>query len=266
MSLDPVQKYLMRANGKLTEFQSTDLTILSKESELAKKLLIELELAALAGDSFAATVCAAILRTNHPEPTTQLLAAFEAAAQEGDSFANAMCAKIARSKNLDSKDKQRAFEFAKYAAQSNFPPGIAELGYCYEDGRGTEKNLDLALTYLKQSAQLGYAVAACHLAIQYAVGQPYGSDSEKAIEYAMMAFNLGEAYAAYLLGTWYEEGVLIAKNMLLARDWYDKSARQGSGLGCIRMAAAYTLGELDLKRDLNKASEYHQLINDMSSA
>lgn len=266
MPFDPLQKYLLRVNGKLTGLQSIDLTIFAEESDSANKLFLEFESAAQAGDPFAATVCASIIRNKHPEPTSQLLAAFKFADHDGDPFATIMCATIARSKSSDPRDKQRAFEFAKIAADSNFPPGLAELGYCYEDGRGTEKNLDLALINLQQSAQLGYSVAACFLAIQYAAGQPYGSSPEKAIEYATMAFNLGDAYAAHLLGTWYEEGVLTTKNLLIARDWYDKAARQGSGLGCIRMAAAYTLGELELPRDLRKASEYHQLVDEMSSA
>lgn len=266
MSLDPLQKYLIRKNGRLTELQSTDLTVISVESEVADKLLNKFESAARAGDSFAATVCASIFRSKQPLFQPDLLAKFDSAAKSGDPFASKVCNTIARSKNSALVDNQRAFEFAKIAAQSNFPPGLAELGYCYEDGRGTEKNLDLALANLHQSAQLGYYVAACFLAIQYAAGQPYGYKPEKAIEYATMAFNLGDGYAAHLLGSWYEEGVHTTKNVIFARHWYDKAARLGSGLGCIRMAAAYTLGELELPRDLRKASEYHQLVDEMSSA
>jgi uncharacterized protein len=260
MSSDPVQKYLMRTKGKLTALQSADLTILAEESDTANKLFAELESAAHSGDVYAATIYAAVIRSKKPEYGAKLLADFEVAAQTGDPFAMQVCA-AARSEKLTSADAQRAFEFAKYAAQSEFPPGLAELGYCYEDGRGTPKNLTLALAYLNQAARLEYSMAACHLAAQFASGQPYGSDPDKAIEYATMAFNFGEAYGAYLLGSWYEEGTVAAKNETLARHWYDKAARQGSGLGCIRMAAAFTNGELGLSPDSKKASEYHRLVD-----
>jgi TPR repeat protein len=266
MSQDPLQKYLIRKNGRLTELQSTDLTVFSEVSEAADKLLNKFKSAAKAGDSFAATVCASIFRSKQPQFQPDLLAKFESAARDGDPFALQMCTTINRSKYSTSTDNSLSFEFAKLAAQSNFPPGLAELGYCYEDGRGTEKNLDLALTHLQQSAHLGYATAASFLAIRYAAGQPYGFSPKKAIEYATMAYDLGDAYAAHLLGSWYEDGVIADKNVLLARSWYDKAARQGSGLGCIRMATAYTLGELELPRDLRKASEYHQLVDEMNSA
>jgi TPR repeat protein len=99
-------------------------------------------------------------------------------------------------------------------------------------------------------------MAALNLAVQCAAGTPYGLSAEAAMGYAETAFSCGEAYAGHLLGTWFEEGQLVQRHLGTATMWYERAAAQGSQLSCLRLAAAYLRGELDVARDAMKGAEY----------
>lgn len=221
----------MHSQGFLSELQLRGQDLISSWPDFDPAILEQIESAACAGDSYAAAICAAAFR-------------FEGRYQ------NCM----------------RAFDYARAAASARFPPGLAELSFCYQYGCGTGVDLKKALELAEESAHSGYGTAACCLAIQFADGEPYGVDKSKAIEYAHIAEKSGEAFGAYLLGLWYEQGLIIDKNLLLARIWYKKAARQGSGLACVRMVAAYSRGELGLPKNTEMALEFERLIDKMDSA
>ncbi|MBB6562111.1 TPR repeat protein [Acidovorax soli] len=222
---------MIMVNGELTELQVLGRSLVSIWPEINRDSIGEFEAAAMGGDAYAATLCSIIFR--------------------GNGF-NQKC--------------DLALKYAKIAAASNFPPGLAELSYCYEYGCGTEVDLGLALDLAVQASQGGYGMAACNLALQYASASPFGFDGAKAMDYAGLAYESGEAYGGYLLGLWYEEGVIIDRSLLLARIWYKKAAVEGSGLACLRLVAAYTQGDLGLPKDKKMASKFSSLMESMNTA
>ncbi|EJE51322.1 Sel1 repeat protein [Acidovorax sp. CF316] len=229
--LSPLHRYLLRVNGMLTALQISGQNLVSLWPDFDPALLSEFEVAAEKGDAYAATVCSAIFRgsSNH-------------------------------------QNYPLALRYAKIAADSDFPPGLAELSYCYEYGYATVIDLRLALDLAVRASWGGYGIAACNLALQYATAVPFGFDGGKAVEYATLAYKSGEAYGAYLLGLWYEEGLIIGRSLLLARIWYKKAAVEGSGLACIRLIAAYTRGELGLPKDEKMASKFVGLSQSINTA
>lgn len=194
-----------------------------------------------------------------------LVEKIEMAAKAGDAYAATICSAIFRAESLH-KNCDLAFEYAKRAASAEFPPGLAELSYCYQYGCGTDTALDKALYFAEKSANQGYGTAACCLALQYSNGEPFGVDYEKAVNYAQLAEQSGEAFGAYLLGLWYEEGVVVRKNLMIARIWYKRAALNGSGLASIRLAAAYSRGDLGVHKNSLIALNYEKLIHSMNSA
>ena len=220
-----VQKFVLRVAGQLTTLQSIDLTSYNPKSSEAKEILARFLVSAAEGDAYAMTICAACYRSGW----------------------GAEC------------DASKSFHWAKLAAQTNFPPGIAELGYSYQEGIGTPQNIESALLNLNRAVEAGYGQAAIDLAICYSTGTPYGRSPDKAVEYAEMAFQMDEPYAANLLGQWHEEGKIVPFNVDAARSWYEIAAARGSQLACLRMATAYLNGELGLSRDATKYQKFIEL-------
>lgn len=226
-----IHKYLLHNFGSLSDFQLEGQELISSWPHIDPSIVEKIEMAAQAGDAYAATICSAIYRAESLHQNCDL-----------------------------------AFEYAKRAASAEFPPGMAELSYCYQYGCGTETALDKALYFAEKSADQGYGTAACCLALQYSNGEPFGLDYEKAINYAQLAEKSGEAFGAYLLGLWYEEGVVVQKNLMIARIWYKRAALKGSGLASVRLAAAYSRGDLGVQKSSAMALNYEKLIRDMNSA
>ena len=222
---DAVQKFLIQTKRKLSPLQAIDLTSYLPQSSDAQMLLQTLL----------------------------------AAAEEGDAYAGCICASCYRSGWGTSVDGEKAFFWAKKSAETEFPPGIAELGYCYEEGIGTEKNISAALETLRGASDAGYSMAALHLAVRFASGDPYGQLAKEALNYAERAYELGDPYAAHLLGSWFEGGTLFPKDTTAARSWYEKAAVNGSRLASLRLFTAYKNGELGLPYDLEKASLFLSL-------
>ena len=57
------------------------------------------------------------------------------------------------------RDLQKAFEWYKRAAERNHPCAQYSLGFCYEMGIGVEKNLEKAYFWYEKSSDQGYVDA-----------------------------------------------------------------------------------------------------------
>ena len=92
-------------------------------------------------------------------------------------------------------DKKKWFEgYYKIANETHYPLSECQLGYCYLEGIGTEKNIF------------------------------------KAVEWTSLSAKHGDRDAQYNLGCFYEEGIGLEKDIMLALYWYRKAAQQGHDL------------------------------------
>ncbi|GBC09529.1 hypothetical protein RclHR1_08950007 [Rhizophagus clarus] len=89
------------------------------------------------------------------------------------------------------KDNDKVFELSKKCSEGKHSGGINLLGYCYDNGIGTE------------------------------------IDTQKAFELYHEAANLGNKVAQHNLANMYEHGEGVEKNVSKAIYWYKKSAEQG---------------------------------------
>lgn len=135
------------------------------------------------------------------------------------------------------------------------------LGYCYQEGIGTPKNVDTAYDcYMKaaaygcasgflyaahvcmfdkkefdkairlyeKAAENGSAMAAYSLASLYEMSNDIPHDAEKCIRWYRRAAELGKSNTDYEIGSLYAEGAIVQKDMEKAVQYY----RQGVAAGC----------------------------------
>jgi TPR repeat protein len=123
------------------------------------------------------------------------------------------------------------FEFNKlslqiYPAQGN-TQAQHHLGYMYQFGIGTVKNLKKAFEYYEKAANQGYAHSQYNLGIMYYGGTGTSKNLEKAFEYYEKAANQGHAHSQNRLGYMYQFGIGKEKNLEKSLEYYEKAANQG---------------------------------------
>ncbi|GBC26195.2 kinase-like domain-containing protein [Rhizophagus irregularis DAOM 181602=DAOM 197198] len=98
------------------------------------------------------------------------------------------------------------------------------LGLCYKNGIGVEKNEIKAIEYFHKSAIQEDSNAQNELGIFYENG--IEKDEHKAFYWYQKAAENENEFAQYNLGLCYENGIGVEKNESKAFNWYKKSAKQ----------------------------------------
>jgi len=154
------------------------------------------------------------------------------------------------------KDLKKAFNFYSKSAEKGFCCGIYNLGLCYLDGVGTEKNYDKGMELLKKAKGLGCDYASTFLkherfspalkikaesgdvGAQISLGHCYSCgqhgvavDYKEALRWYTKAAEQGDANGQNSLGYFYQEGKGVTKDEKDAARWYMKSAEQGNVYG-----------------------------------
>lgn len=123
------------------------------------------------------------------------------------------------------KDKE-AFEYLKKAADQGNAHGMNNLAICYEEGRGTDKNMEMAKKYYRQSMELNHPSGTNNYAYLLLNEKKY----MEAAKFFNVAVALGSVDALYNLGTLYEAGALHPSkraDLEMARFYYQEAAAKG---------------------------------------
>ena len=83
---------------------------------------------------------------------------------------------------------------------------IYQLGRCYQDGTGTDKNLAEAAALYQLAASGGFAEAQYQLAILYELGRGVEHDLVQAVHWYQQAANNGHEEAGWKLRNWFKAG------------------------------------------------------------
>lgn len=176
------------------------------------------------------------------------------------------------------------------AAEVGSLDAMCDLGDCYYDGEGVEKNMGLAVKWLTKAADSGMVKAQAAIGVVYYRGEEgleqnyalsekyllmaaernftkaqlflaylYASmeDYDKALLWARKTESV-EPEANYLLGDLYSNGFGVEQNKLEAFKNYEKAARAGHPDAQNIVGNYYFNGE-DIKQDLNKAFNFYQM-------
>ena len=131
------------------------------------------------------------------------------------------------------KDVVKAFKWFEKAAKQGDLHSQSYIGYAYSSGIGVEKNINKAIEWYSKAAERGDASAQRSLGDIYLQADDVPQDCLKAIEwYKKAANNLSDSLsanmAAFDLGSCYEWGKCVTKDISEAKIWYKISADLGN--------------------------------------
>jgi TPR repeat protein len=128
------------------------------------------------------------------------------------------------------------------AANDGLATAEDELGVCYRDGRGVDRDVDRAFEWFKRAANQGLANAAFHLGESYANGVGTLQDAGLAFQWYLAAASRGHAQAQFAVGNAYSDGIGAVQDDSEAFRWYFKSAAQDYAPAQLAVGFAYLRG------------------------
>lgn len=93
-----------------------------------------------------------------------------------------------------------------------------ELGHLYQNGLGVDRDMDEAKSYYRKATILGDMNAAWRLGLIYKNEMNY----TEAYKYLLKAAEEGQGMAMFELAKLYENGLGVASNIGMAKEWYTK--------------------------------------------
>jgi len=159
---------------------------------------------------------------------------------------------------LSRNDRPKAVQLYKLAADQDDPIGQCNLGECYLNGNGVEKNRIKAVRLFQLAADQGHPVAIINLGTCYMCGWGVEPNLQKAIEWYQRAADLGYAVGQNYLGNAYEYGYVVKKNLGEAFRLYFLAAEQGVREAQCKVGFFYLKG-LGVTKDQKTAVLYFKL-------
>ncbi len=126
------------------------------------------------------------------------------------------------------------------------------LGICYENGRGVEKDLTKAVELYRKSAEQGDKIAQNNLGLCYEYGKSVEKDLTEATYWYEKAAIQGHVSAQNNLAKCYSQLGFKNQNPQKTYYWYKKSADQGDSVGQYELGNCYYSGR-GIKQDLSEA-------------
>ena len=174
------------------------------------------------------------------------------------------------------KDRSKAIEWHRKAAQQGFEISLTELGgiiglaplssyYLQFSSCNFWDDIDAVINnadqYIKKAEQ-GDAQAQYYLGICYANGKGVQKDDAKAFEWMQKAAEQGYAKAQTNLGVLYYQGDGVKQNINKADEWFNKAIKQGDTIARDNAQKMYYFyvyecaGTTDITGDENNAARY----------
>jgi TPR repeat protein len=153
------------------------------------------------------------------------------AAQLGDADAQATLGQLLLDGRGIQKDEQLALSWFSIAARQRHPMAINMMGRCLENGWGCEVDLTGAALHYRQAADLGLDWGLYNYGQLLTRGRGVEKDLGAAFELFSQAAAKGHAKSMNLLGRFHHEGVIVAREEQLARQWYRRAAEAGDFRG-----------------------------------
>lgn len=116
----------------------------------------------------------------------------------------------------------KAFACFKYAADKGLDKAQYNLGLCYQNGEGCEKDLKMSFDYYMKSAVQGNPMAEYKVGLFYLIGEGVEKNNEKAFQWFKSAAELNCNHAIRKLIDCYNNGIGTEKDLVAAKQWEDK--------------------------------------------
>ena len=161
---------------------------------------------------------------------------------------------------LGKEDQAVALTHFKKAAEKGDLDASVEVGICYEEGQGVEKNLKLAFKNYERAADKGHPRGMRHLGYCYFNGQGVTRDVYKALRYWNQGAEKEEIGCLTILARIYASGLLkeAPKDMPKAIDYFRRAAACGDAAANHYLAYCYRVGK-GVEKNKELAFQYEKI-------
>ena len=187
--------------------------------------------------AFIAVLIAESLPCVHAQQNDALRKQFQeqkAAAEQGNAVAQCNLGICYANGMGVEKDEEKAVDWFFKAAEQGNANAQYNLGVCYHNGQGVEKDYARAVKSYRKAAEQGNADAQSNLGICYADGTGVDKDDAEAMKWFFKAAEQGEAVAQYNLGVRYRNGEGVDANDVEAYAWFNLASKKHKNAGEIR--------------------------------
>ena len=124
--------------------------------------------------------------------------------------------------HIKNKNYLSALNYLFSGVENNHVPSIKLLANMYVNGDGVSKDHQIAINLLNKAKDLGDIKVIHQLALLYYSLEQYN----KAFEHFQIGANNGDLDSIYHLGLCYAKGLGVKQDFLLARNQYEKAAKE----------------------------------------
>lgn len=148
---------------------------------------------------------------------------------------------------------KKAFDYYLKAADDQFPPACAKIGFMHENGRGTSKNQKTALEYYERAFfKLGFFPVVPRMV---KLAQLYLGSPAIVLEYHRKVAARGDSTLCNMMGSKYFYGDGFKKNFRIAVCYFERAAKQKDAVALNFLGVMYRKG-LGVVVDLGKSFNY----------
>lgn len=133
-------------------------------------------------------------------------------------------------------DPVQAIRWFRKAAGQNHAMAINMIGRCYDLGWGVAVDKGRAAQWFRAAADRGLDWGQYNLATLLALGEGLPEDKATALELLRKAAAQGNAKAKNFIGSFYEDGWVVDRNVETAARYYAEAAQGGDFRGCFNHA------------------------------
>lgn len=151
---------------------------------------------------------------------------------------------------------EKAFDSFTKASTSNDKKANFNLGLCYLNGRGVERDTKIALKKIESLAKSGYPDALNLLGELHASGELFKQNHQKAIKYYTQAEQAGSETALINLAKCHLLGLGVSINSKEAFNIYVKGSNKSNAEAINKLGEMYEAGNI-IFQDIEKAFNYY---------
>lgn len=163
-------------------------------------------------------------------------AAIRLAAEAGFADAQAIYGQMLLDGEGVPKNPQAAIGWFHKAAERGHAMAINMIGRCYDLGWGVDIDKARAAEWFRLAAERGLDWGLYNYATLLALGQGVAEDKPAALALFRKAADMGNAKAINFVGSFYEDGWVVERDMAVAADHYRRAAKGGDFRGCFNHA------------------------------
>lgn len=170
------------------------------------------------------------------EHEQQQLDIVRAAAERGVREAQALYGQMLLDGRFVPRNPAYALHWFERAAVAGDLMAINMVGRCLDQGWGVAASAHLAEPWFRKAAERGLDWGMYNLATLLTLGRGVHEDKVEALYWFRKAAEMGHAKSINLVGSFYEDGWVVKKDMALAREYYLRSAIAGDFRGQFNIA------------------------------